>query len=632
MLRQTALDFARTFIPNEKKAVPAGDNKLKISRAAAEVTDTNKDNKISQQELAKAFEADIIYFDDKKEQILKKGEKLPSANKFNFFEIEQDETRKPESLREESTYKGEQWFKDAFNPNLGLPDSPYEGIKGSSASAFSTTEIKGMIGKDFSEVAGSLKTPYDVAFLMDKGIKYQDERAGGGVGPNGTYTPNEILASGTGVCRDYHTLAVALLKENGYDAKMFGYSSSDNTFHAFAVYQDPESGKWGAIEYGKVYPPEMLDADSPEEAFLKVRPDALVLREYNGAGNPDQGMSVDKIYYTPTARAFSSFALGKHSGNIGLTSTNTYQEISGSVGKNGNWEFAARYNMPNQMTPMLDNSGMAGVWYNFKDAGIKVGLGGGYLPETFKMTVGPNDKKEIDNGTGLLFATIEGNHPKLLGVDNIANTGINLNLNSRFAGVGTLALNKSGDIKDENGDIKEENVKVGMDSAISQGLSRFNWTPDITINREFDLWGGSEKDANLYAKYGTDFDALVMASHYGTDGKGFPVTQYMEAGAEMKFDNVPGGLKLGTSVYVPIGKVHSNDYSQEALINLRVSNQYVGISTTQGKNLSIYNIDAGVNLTKGTVDTRLEAFASLEDDRIQNTLTPKAGARVSFKF
>jgi hypothetical protein len=622
MDKNLALKLANQLIPDEKLPL----NLLRISLEAKKEIDSNKDNNVSKSELIKGFENDQVSFSENSKSVeIFKGGKIPQANKISFLAGREEKAGpRPEDLRGEMTYKAEQWFKATDNPNVGDPNNNFKGISGWSKSNLSYNQVNNLVGKDFQTAANTLKTPYDIATLTGSVIQYDYDRADKNLGPGGTYSGQEVLSMGKGICRDTHILAVDLLRANGYNAKQLGYSSADSVFHAFAVYQDPKTGKWGALEYGKVYPPEMLNADSPEEAFLKVRPDALVISEYTVPSNPNERSYENKVYYTPTVREYNSFVFGKHSGNLDVTTTNNAVQLSGKV---KDWEYAVKYNQANPMTPLLDNAVMGGVWYNVDKIGIKIGVGGGYMPNVFNNTVGPNDKVSLP--TGFVYGTIEGNHPNLVKVEDIAKSGVNISLNSKFTGVGTLAFNKSGDITDSKG--FQENKRNAVDLGVSNGLSRFNWNPDITINREFDVWGDKSKDLNVFAKYGTDFDSNVFVDYYRGGAAGLPVTQFVQTGAEAKIDN-EGKYKVGAAVYVPIGHVYSNDFSPEPLVNVKVSTPYVSVSTTQGQNTHIYNVDAGLDITKGKVDTRIEAFAGLEDDRINKTYTPRAGGRISLKF
>jgi hypothetical protein len=561
MDKNLALKLANQLISDDKLPLKSS----KISLEALKEIDTNGDKIVSKNELIKGFENDKIGFNEKKQSVeVFQNVKVAKPNTITFLSRETvKDIRRPEDLRGEMTYKADQWFKEVANPNVGDPNNNFEGIYGSSKSKLSYIQVKNLVGKDFNTAAQTLKTPYDIAVLTGNVIRYDYDRAEKNEGPGGTYSAQEVLSMGKGVCRDTHILAVDLLRANGYEAKQLGYSSADDTFHAFAVYQDPKTGKWGALEYGKVYPPEMLNADSPEEAFLKVRPDALLITEYEVPTNHNQRTTENKVYYTPTVREYNSFVFGKHSGTVDLQTTNTSVQLSGKI---NDWEYAVKYNQPNAMTPVLDNAGMGGVWKNFDDLGLKIGVGGGYLPNMFNNTVGPNDKVALP--TAFAFGSIEGNHPNLVKVENIAGSEINISLNSKFAGVGTIAFNKSGDITNAQGQVTKENQKTGFDMGVSNGLSRFNWTPDITINREFDVWGDKNKDLNLFAKYGTDFDAQSFISYYRGGGGGLPVTQYAQAGAEAKIDS-EGKFKVGTAVYVPLGHVYSNDYAPEPLVNVK---------------------------------------------------------------
>lgn len=110
------------------------------------------------------------------------------------------------------------------------------------------------------------------------GVRYDNGRAGDG--EITTHSPNSTLSNRSGVCRDTHTAAAAVLaslmnahQENGRwvpgsptgreaDVQTAGFATA-NENHAFLVYRNPASGGWDALEYGKSY---RLDAPTAAEA------------------------------------------------------------------------------------------------------------------------------------------------------------------------------------------------------------------------------------------------------------------------------------------------------------------------------------------------------------------------------
>jgi len=514
MDRLTASLLAGQYIPEKNK--PVSNEKLNFSKKVFNLINTDGDNKISQSELENALVKDLLSVTDFNKQ---KTNVTTSLSLFDDNDINPNEKIKVDDFLNESGYKAEQWFKDNKNLDVGNPNNQYKGVEAYTKSTLSFYQAKNFIGKNFSDVINVVKNPYDVSFIVDL-ITYDNERADKGTGPYSPYSAQEVISSGLGVCRDSHALGVTLLKSIGYDAKMFGYSAADNIFHAFPAYQDPQTKKWGAIEYGKVYSSEQLNANSPEEAMLKVRPDALVITEYAGGDNPNERMHTEKIFYTPTSRSYYSFMLdNKNNSNknneykYSAIKTDKYNEINGKF-NNNIFEYAIRLNSKNSETPVLDNSIIGGLWANLPQAGFKVGIGGGYMPNMFRNSIGPNETIELP--TSFAFASLEGNHSA--GLEDIIDSGINATFNSKISAVTTLAVNNSGDLDDV-----KENVKVSIDDGISSGLSRFNWTPEFTLDKSFDAFG--DQDLTLSATYGVDLDLSLMASYYRSGGSGFPVSQ-----------------------------------------------------------------------------------------------------------
>lgn len=160
-----------------------------------------------------------------------------------------------------------------------------------------------MKGKSVEELAQILKTPEQVVAYLDQFVTYDDDRLADAKGDYGSMTPNEVARLLKGVCRDQHPFVVSVMKEGqGVNGKTIGYASPE-TSHAIAVYQDPKSGKWNVIEYGRIH---YTQADSAEEAFDRIRPDALVSGEWSENG-PNGKNYQQTIRYSETAREYYRF-------------------------------------------------------------------------------------------------------------------------------------------------------------------------------------------------------------------------------------------------------------------------------------------------------------------------------------
>ena len=61
--------------------------------------------------------------------------------------------------------------------------------------------------------------------------------------------PDETMLTGKGICFDYSSLAVAMLRSQGIPTKMvFGYVAPDDLFHAWNMFYTPETG-WVTVDY-----------------------------------------------------------------------------------------------------------------------------------------------------------------------------------------------------------------------------------------------------------------------------------------------------------------------------------------------------------------------------------------------
>lgn len=168
---------------------------------------------------------------------------------------------------------------------------------------FSPAEIKAMKGKSVEELAQILKTPEQVVAYLDHFVGYDYDRLKDAGGDYGSLTPNEVAALLKGVCRDQHPFIVSVMKEGqGVEGRTMGYVSPD-TSHAIAVYKDPKTGRWNVAEYGNIH---YTQAATAEEAFERVRPDALVYSDWSGGGPNDKQHQVN-IRYSETAREYYRF-------------------------------------------------------------------------------------------------------------------------------------------------------------------------------------------------------------------------------------------------------------------------------------------------------------------------------------
>lgn len=118
----------------------------------------------------------------------------------------------------------------------------------------------------------------NIRWIAGIGVHYDNGRAGGS--DNTTHSPNQTLSTRSGVCRDTHTAAAAVLaslmnahQENGRwvpgspsgregDVQTAGFATP-NENHAFMVFRNPATGGWDGLEYGKSY---ALGAPSAVEA------------------------------------------------------------------------------------------------------------------------------------------------------------------------------------------------------------------------------------------------------------------------------------------------------------------------------------------------------------------------------
>jgi hypothetical protein len=593
---KTATGLAESFFDKPGAKLGLGDRRLDVTALA--LIDTNQDYRADKQELIDALVAD---------RVIVSHDKIIPANVVSGLSLS---PRTPEQNGMQPT----PWFQastlvggDPANaPKATDAVSRYQGQTASSMpSSFSSSEMGALAGKDFQTLAGKLHSPADVAFFLDKNISYDDARNNTSE-TYGSWSSDETLKRGTGVCRDQHALARDLLIANGYHAELLGYAASDQS-HAITAYQDKSTGKWGILEYGTLYPPDKLQANTPEEALMMVRPATLAITRFSNDG-PGKESHVDGIVYTRASRVYEQFMLGPSpEAGTGVQMTNT--GVSASVTSNDRRWQAGMKIVTDPRLPYLQGAVMVGAWHNFVDAGVRVGVGGGYVPHNVEHTIGTNNPVEMP--MAFAFVSAEEFHPDVVKATDIAGSGINLHVGSHTTAQAMLGSRPDGDKK-----------YVPDIQGTSLGVSSLKWNPTITADRSLSVWGKGNDDTKLNVGYGLGLDAGLMAAHYVTGGRSFPVNQYLTGGIETKPAN---WLSISAQGYVPIQNV-SNDFNAKPLARVEVATPYLRVGTTQGKDLSRYDVSSGVNLGK---HVNLAAFAAVEQDRIVHQTDVRFGARLT---
>lgn len=455
-------------------------------------------------------------------------------------------------------------------PNGSAPGTPPPGT-----SNLTLNQVKALKGQNFTQVAAAVQTPEDVALFLGTDISYDSSRVGLGQSFAGMSSA-EVLALGTGICRDQHALARDLLIAHGYEAEMLSYAALDES-HAITAYKDPKTGYWGILEYGTLYQPSQLQAHSAVEALMMVRPTVLAISHYDNQG-PYKPSSIDGVIYTPASRLFEEFTAGPkaHAGNS-ITVGNAGAAITADLSKDQSWQGAAQV-VTDARFPYLKGAIMMGVWKTFEDQGIRVGGGASYLPNNYQMVVGTNQRTFFKEA--MAFVSTEEVHRNFMALHNIKGSGIDLGVSSRtrFEGIAPFILDGS---------------DKGFDDEGASGLASLKWTPDIAASRLFSLWNDKlVHDTKAYVSYGLGVDAGMMIARYASGGGGAPINQYVTMGV----DTMPNNwLLISMLGYMPITN-YTNDYASSPLGRLVVSTPYVAIGTTQGTTEGRYDATTGLNL------------------------------------
>jgi hypothetical protein len=483
---------------------------------------------------------------------------------------------------------------------------------GQMGGTLSDAQIGALKGQSFATVAGQVKTPEDVARFLNQNITYDTPRLADSKGNLGSWSSAELLKSGTGVCRDQHALARDLLQAAGYEAVLLGYSGSDQS-HAITTYKDPKTGLWGMLEYGTLYPPDQLKAHSAEEALLMVRPTTLAISHFSSDG-PNQRSHVDGITYTPTSRVFEQFTAGPSPlAGTGVTVSN--KEMAATVSSNDRTWQAGMKIVTDPKLPYLQGAVMVGAWHTFANAGVRVGVGGGYVPNNTSLGVGNNVPNK--HGEAFGFVSAEEFHPEMLHFANIGGSGITVDVGSHTS---LQAVVGSGNERKKNKDETFTTSKRIDIEGAGAGLSSLRWNPTISAKRDFSVWGDTP-DTQLRAGYGLGVDAGLLGAHYATGGRDLPINQYVTAGIET---HPTPWLGLSADGYAPITN-HTNDFAASPMVRLAVTTPYATLATTQGKDSASYQASSGIALGK----VQLSAFAGINQDKITQQTDKRVGVQAT---
>ncbi|MBC7543941.1 MAG: hypothetical protein H7338_14545 [Candidatus Sericytochromatia bacterium] len=577
----------------------------RVTTAAFALTDTDHDLTIDRMEIIDGLISGRIKEEDGK---------LQPANRMTFNPPADDRQR---GLAPRS------WMQGVIVPG-GDPAHPPAPVRivgagatvgaGQGAGSLSASQITGLAGKSFADVSAQVRTPEDAALFLGTNLSYDKDRlANQGVALS-AMASDDVLKSGAGICRDQHALVRELLQNAGYEAVLLGYSGSDQS-HAITAYRDKTSGEWGIVEYGTLYPASQLHAKSPEEALLMVRPTTMAISVFSDDG-PSQKSHIKGIIYTPTSRVFEQFMGGPSpAAGTGVTVTNQAVSVT-AASHNRRWQ-AGMQIVTDPRLPYLQGAVMVGAWRTFPDAGLRVGVGGGYVPKNTTLGIGNNTPNK--HGEAFGFVAAEEFHPHMLHFGDIGGTGISVEAGSHTALQAVVGMGHE-KVKD-GGEANSGARKVDIEG-YGTGLSSLKWSPTLTASRDFAVWGRGTPDTRLSLGYGAGLDVGLGAAYYASGGKGvLPINQYATTGLETR---PTAWLGIAANGYVPI-TVATNDFAASPLARLSVTTPYGSLATTQGKTQASYDVTSGVNIGPFQVG----AFASANHDRVSGQVDKRVGGQVS---
>jgi hypothetical protein len=581
-----ARNLAEMLLPRPDQTLDAADGH--IDPAAIPAIDMDGDAHISRDELTRGLEQDLVTVDVS-------GTTVIEANTVAF-----PETSGP--LGPNGRSPEVPWFQGgssavAPSANLAQPQSTL-----AMAAPLSVEQLHNLQGSPFTETAQVVRTPQQVAYFLGLAIAYDQVRADTSAGPANTYAASETLQRREGVCRDHHALGRDLLLANGIRAETVGYQST-NHGHAVTAYQDPASGFWGIIEYGTIYPPSDVQANSSEEAVARIRPNALAISRYTSDG-PDARSDSGLLAYQPLHRAYESFMAGPPPGS----GTGVQLDRSGislmAAGPEGS-HLRAQVTLSNDPTlPQLSGAMMGGVWQDLpsRTGYVRLGAGGGVSPGATSFEVGSNAASA--NPLGHAFLHVAERHPALWRQPDVLGLGITANLSSRstlnLMGLGALA---------------GEDVTRGRFM-----LSRVTTNPEVSVSRSFAI-GREQPNLQVRLATGLGLDALQAVRVAAGVAGSPPISSY--ATATVNARPLPW-LGVQVNGFVPFTNA-TNDFLAMPAMQATVATPVATLFTTQSGERALYSAQVGTTVA----GTQVTAYATLDEDRRTQRTSGNLGIQAS---
>jgi hypothetical protein len=578
--------LAEAFIPRDDQKLDAAGGR--IDPAAIQAIDADGDARIDREELQRGLEQDRVNVDVS-------GTAIIDANTVAFPEM--TGPLGPNGRPEDGP-----WFRGGMVAGGQSATPPRPASAWQSGHSLTEDDFLALGSMGFAETAAKVRTPADAAVYLEARFRYDEERFAKGTGPASAWSSAEAIALQAGVCRDQHAVARDLLLANGTRAEMVGYQSANHS-HAVTAYQDAATGYWGIIEYGTLYDPQTLQANSPEEAVAKFRPNALAIERYSSDG-PDERSWTGAVQYTALYRSYTDFMTGPAPGaGSGVQVDRTGISLTAAGPAESHLQAQAKmFTDPTQ--PQLAGAMMAGIWQSYPDAGgyTRVGLGGGFSPGATSPTIGSN--VESPNPTSHFFIRLEERHPALLRVPDVFGTGASADLRTRT--VANLV---------DFGAVTGESAGLGK-----LMLANLTVNPEVGISRSFAI-GGGQPDLQVRLAGGLGFDK-VQAHMLAL---GVSNTPQLSSYGTITVNARPlTWLGIQVSGYMPVGNA-TNDFLATPAVRATVATPAATLSTTQSAERATYTAQVGTTLAGSPVT----AYASLDEDRRSRQTSGNIGIQAS---
>jgi hypothetical protein len=246
----------------------------------------------------------------------------------------------------------------------------------------------------------------------NQGTTYNDARASSGTIM--TQSPNVTVSTRSGVCRDIHTAAQAVLASlmnarqvNGHwvpgaptgqegNVQTIAFDNPSE-YHAYMVYRDPATGRWNALEYDKSY---QLESGNAVDAFRSLPGYVSGYMRYAITGWNTAPRAMDRgAVGADAARAFFRLDPGTGTpGEIRLLGGNRGMSVAGFL--------TPGLSIVGSMSPSeMQNSLDGGLKLNYHrdfDRGAILGytrVAGGVYTSSFDASVNTGDRALADRAT-----------------------------------------------------------------------------------------------------------------------------------------------------------------------------------------------------------------------------------------